>query len=49
MEFTRVFKSGTVDQQELLAILELLLNELPPAPSPTQTATFDRSESSQAQ
>ena len=34
MDFIRLFKPGTVDQEELLAVLELLLEDrLPPAVS----------------
>ena len=36
MEFTRVFNAGTADQEELLTVLELLLNEQPPAVAPAQ-------------
>ena len=48
MEITRIFQPGTADQQELLAVLELLLNEPPPATAPTQTACADSHESSPA-
>ena len=36
MEFTRVFNTETADQEELLTVLELLLNEQPPAVAPAQ-------------
>ena len=42
MEFTRVFKPGTADHQELLIVLELLLNEQPPAPVPAPSSRTDR-------
>jgi hypothetical protein len=46
VEFTRVFKSGAADQQELLTLLELLLNEpamalampAPPLPNSAESA-----------
>ena len=43
MEFTRVFNAGTADQEELLTVLELLLNEQPPAAA--QTSATGSSES----
>jgi hypothetical protein len=42
VEFSRVFKPGGADCQELLALLELLLNEQPPAPGPAPTSRIDR-------
>ena len=48
MEITRIFQPGTADQQELLVVLELLLNEPPPATAPTQTACANSHESSPA-
>jgi hypothetical protein len=45
VEFTRVFKPGTADQQELLTVLELLLNEPLPAPAPSETSATDSRES----
>jgi hypothetical protein len=46
METTRIFQPGTADQEQLLALLELLLNEQPPATATTQTACADSHESS---
>jgi hypothetical protein len=43
VKFNRVFNAGTADQEGLLTVLELLLNEQPPAPA--QTSATGSSES----